>query len=404
MAKFVFINPPLHAHINPNLPIVQELVVRGNEVVYYLTEKYRSAIEATGARFCCYESKLEQTGYNLQHLSYGFTVPILMVDEALFVMPQILEQVQADQPDCLVYDSMGFSGRFIAEVLNIPAAMTRPTFVPHEKTRLFFQGRTIDPGDMELFQSLATALCAKYPIRPFDLPDIFLHKAALNIVTMPRAFQPDGNAMGDDCIFVGPSFGARCETADFPFEQLGKQPLIYVTLGTVFNQDPGFFQACFEACAAQPWQVVIALGRPLEELNLGPIPENILVRRYVPQLEILNRASLCINHGSITTVMESVSQGVPMIVIPHAIGQEGSARRVPELGLGLLLRKEEVTAESLRAAIAHILHDSTFTTRTRHMQKEANSAGGFSAAADALERFVSSLHHSARDISTGQLP
>lgn len=388
MARFVFINPPFHAHINPNLPIVQELVARGNEVVYYLTERYRSAIEATGARFQGYESRIEQTGYNLQHLSQGVTVPIMMIDESLYVMPQTLERIRADQPDCLVYDPMCFSGRFIAEVLQLPAVMTRPTFVAHEQTRRFFQQKAIDPRDQELFQSLATRLCDSYPVRPFDLPDIFLHKAPLNIVTMPRSFQPDGNLLGDDCLFVGPSLGPRCEEADFPFELLDGRPLIYATLGTVFNQDPAFFQACFQACASEPWQVVVATGRPVESMNLGPIPENFLVRRYVPQLEVLERAALCINHGSITTVMETVSRGVPMIVIPHAVGQEGSARRVPELGLGVLLRKEAVNAQSLHEAMTRVLHDPSFSARARQMQEEAYVAGGFRAAADALERYV----------------
>jgi MGT family glycosyltransferase len=388
MTRFVFINPPLHAHINPNLPIVQELVARGEEVVYYLTEKYRPAIEATGATFRSYESKLEQTGYNLQHLSQSITLPILMIDESLFVMPQILESVRAERPDCIVYDPMCFSGRFIAEVLQLPAVMTRPTFVPHEQTRRFFQTSAIDPRDAQLFQSLLEQLCARYPIRSFELKDIFLHKAALNIVTMPRSFQPDGASFGSDCLFVGPSIGPRCEAADFPFDQLGQQPIIYVTLGTVYNKDPDFFKACFAAFADQPMQVVVATGRPVEEMDLGPIPGNFIVHRYVPQLEILEHAAISINHGSITTVMEAVSRGVPMVVIPHAIGQEGSARRVPDLGLGILLRKEDATAEALRDAVTRILHDPTFYTRAQAMREEAEAAGGFMAAADALQRFV----------------
>lgn len=389
MAKFVFINPPLQAHINPNLPIVQELVARGHEVVYYLTERYRAAIEATGASFCGYESMLEQTGYNLQHLSQSITVPILMIDESLFVMPQILESVQEEQPDCIVYDPMCFSGRFIAEVSHIPAVMTRPTFVAHEQTRRFFQNRTIDPQDTKLFQELLTRLCSAYPVRPFDLPDIFLHKAALNIVTVPRSFQPDGASFGNDCLFVGPSIGPRCEYVEFPFEELNEQPIIYITLGTVFNRNPDFFRACFAACADQPWQVVVATGRPVENMEFStPPPRNFIVRRYVPQLEVLQRSAVCVNHGSITTIMESVSCGVPMIVIPQAVGQEGSARRVPELGLGLLLHKDTVTAESLRQAISQILDDSTFAMRTRQMQKEGSAAGGFQAAADALQQYV----------------
>ena len=56
MAKAVFFNIPAHGHVNPTLPLVQELVRRGETVIYYAIEDFRRKIEATGA--CCrtYES------------------------------------------------------------------------------------------------------------------------------------------------------------------------------------------------------------------------------------------------------------------------------------------------------------------------------------------------------------
>jgi UDP:flavonoid glycosyltransferase YjiC (YdhE family) len=51
MTKYVFFNFPAHGHVNPTLAIVEELVARGEEVVYYLPDHFRSLIEATGATF-----------------------------------------------------------------------------------------------------------------------------------------------------------------------------------------------------------------------------------------------------------------------------------------------------------------------------------------------------------------
>ena len=34
MAKALFLSLPLHGHVNPSLPLVRELVARGDEVVY----------------------------------------------------------------------------------------------------------------------------------------------------------------------------------------------------------------------------------------------------------------------------------------------------------------------------------------------------------------------------------
>jgi MGT family glycosyltransferase len=231
-------------------------------------------------------------------------------------------------------------------------------------------------------------LCTRYPIEPFDLVSMFLHKEALNIIYVPRSFQPYGESFGPEYVFVGPSVGLHCATADFPFEQLDTRPLIYITLGTVANHNPTFFNMCFEAFAEQSWQVVITTGRPLEQLQLGTLPENVLIRSYVPQFELLQRASLCIHHGGMATIMDCISLGIPMITIPQAANQRPNARRIVETELGIQLEKEAVTAEILRETVSRVLSDPTYQVHARQMQEDAFLAGGFQAAADALQNFV----------------
>ena len=42
---------PASGHVNPALPVVQELVRRSEHVTYYAAEEFRSQIEQTGATF-----------------------------------------------------------------------------------------------------------------------------------------------------------------------------------------------------------------------------------------------------------------------------------------------------------------------------------------------------------------
>lgn len=389
MAKFAFINIPFHAHINPTLPVVQELVARGHEVVYYLTDKYKQAVEATGAKFYGYQSQIEQNSAQFQEHSQSLTVPIMMVGESLAVIPQILESVRMERPDCLVYsDPLCFSGRFIAQMLGIPEVTSRVTFIGDDRTRHFFQTHEIRPEEINLFRSYVEQLCTRYPIQPFTMANIFMHKAALNIVFMPRSFQVNGASYGKEYLFVGPSIGPRAQIVDFPFERLGNWPIIYITLGTVYNNNAQFFKTCFAAFENLPVQVVVATGRSVEDLALEPIPENFVVRSYVPQLEVMKRAALFIGSGSVTTLMEALSCGLPMITIPQAVAQEGTARRVAELELGLTLEKEAITAEVLRSVATRLLHDPACRLRVQQMQDEAQHAGGFRAAADALQCYA----------------
>jgi MGT family glycosyltransferase len=73
----------------------------------------------------------------------------------------------------------------------------------------------------------------------------------------------------------------------FPFEQLENQSVIYISHGTVYNDRPQFFNLCFAAFADTPWKVVVSIGRNVDQEKLDPIPSNFIVRRYVPQLEVL---------------------------------------------------------------------------------------------------------------------
>ena len=49
--KIVAFNVPATGHVDPSLPLVAELVRRGHQVSYFLTEKYRPQVEATGATY-----------------------------------------------------------------------------------------------------------------------------------------------------------------------------------------------------------------------------------------------------------------------------------------------------------------------------------------------------------------
>ncbi len=77
-----------------------------------------------------------------------------------------------------------------------------------------------------------------------------------------------------------------------------------------------------------------------------------------------------------------------MIAIPQAANQRPNTRRIAEAGLGIQLEKEAVTVESLRNSVREIMSNSEYRVRAQNMQKDARSAGGFQAAANALQRFV----------------
>lgn len=399
MATYAFFNIPAYGHVNPTLAIVQELVRRGHKVSYYLTEDFRDVVQATGAIFQPYESKIKEmravspaangTGKPLQ------VGPTFIFEDKQFVPPQIIDRVRAEQPDVIVYDFMCTWARPVLDEIDAAAVITKPTYASNEHFNLMArmrEGLQNMPGASEMRQRMIALMTAQdkpseHPMN--NLVSVFSHAEELNIIFIPKEFQPEGETFDERFLFVGPSIAPRHEGSDFPFDQLkSDRPLLYISLGSVFNNRPEFYKQCFAAFADQPWQVLLSIGKHVDPGTLGQQPDNFLLSPYAPQLDILPRTRLFITHAGTNSVMESMYFGVPMILFPQQPEQQMHAQRVVDLGLGVMLDTENVTASMLREAVETVTNDETYRERAQRMQQSVRLSGGYQRAADALIQFA----------------
>ena len=51
--------------------------------------------------------------------------------------------------------------------------------------------------------------------------------------------------------------------------------------------------------------MVLSIGHNVNVHRLEPIPDNVVVVRSAPQIELLKRAALCITHAGLNTTLES---------------------------------------------------------------------------------------------------
>lgn len=401
MTKFLFFNTPWHGHVNPTLPIAQELVARGCEVIYYLTDTFKHKVEATGAVFRHISVSTENDKYLTPT---GGPNPLYFIEESNRILPQILDDARAERPDCIIYDTACLWGRLLAQILSVPAICVYFSYATNVQTlRLVsrrLQGtqaglsrtqtstspRVSSPDFVLKMHNATEQLRRTYHLPPLD--NFFLHSEPLNIVCVPRVFQPASESFDERFVFVGPSIQPRREETPFPFEQLNHQPLLYISLGTISNDHPTFYHQCFEALSDQPWQIVLASGNKIDQSALGPVPDNFLVHPYVPQLEILQRANMFITHGGTSSIMEALYYGVPLVVVPQTIEQVMTASRVADLALGVMIENTAVTAQGLRDAVATIAHNSTIRRNLEHMQQVMQNCGGCKQAADAILQFA----------------
>jgi MGT family glycosyltransferase len=134
--------------------------------------------------------------------------------------------------------------------------------------------------------------------------------------------------------------------------------------------------------------VILSVGETLDIGALGDVPENVLVRRFVPQLEVLERTDLFLTHGGMNSTSESLWHGVPMLVFPQIGDQFFVAQRVGELGVGIPLEAERISADYLRAQAERALGDVSYREKAAQVQESLRAAGGYVTAADEVLRFV----------------
>src|SRR5262249_30978216 len=132
-------------------------------------------------------------------------------------------------------------------------------------------------------------------------------------------------------------------------------------------------------------QLVISLGGGQEPALLGDLPGDPIVVGYAPQLDLIRRSTLTISHGGLNTALESLAQGVPMVVLPVAYDQPGVGARVEWSGVGLSIPVGRLTPDRLRDAVRIVLDDPAYRQRAARLQSSIEAADGLNRAADVIE-------------------
>jgi MGT family glycosyltransferase len=208
------------------------------------------------------------------------------------------------------------------------------------------------------------------------------------ITQTPQTFDFESSHWPPQFHHTGPFHdGAGRVDVDFPWQRLTGEPLIYASMGTLQNGLESVFRAIAEAATPhRNVQLVLSIGGYLDLEQIGPLPSNAVVVRHAPQLELLKRASVCITHAGLNTVLEALAHGVPQVAIPITVDQPGVAARIAEKKTGLVVSLRELTSSRLSLALDQVLNDSTYRDKTRYFQKVIAETNGLSKAANLLQQ------------------
>lgn len=401
MSKILYFSIPAHGHVNPALPVVRELVRRGERVLFYNTEEFRPQSERAGAIFRAYpDSRLtaSQIAGRLQDGNLaGVSVLFLHTTEDL--LPFTMKEVAQEEPDLIMFDQSAMWARMAATLAQRPAAVTLPTLVFEgtKEARLPPRAWLQVIRWLPLVKAIAGArfrLSRKYGAEAFPpMPPLFPMRGDLNISFTSRDLHPDSPLIDETFRFVGPSIDPFIRDEVFPFDALGQGAPVYISLGTIHSAGGDFYRRCFQAFGDYPAQFILSAGKETDIEALGTIPANFIVRPSVPQLEVLERASAFISHSGMNSVHEALYYGVPLLLIPHQLEQLFTARTVAARGAAIVLEEQatgrQVATATLRRSLEELLSSPGYREAAGKLQNSLRATGGYSQAADEIQAYLS---------------
>ena len=163
-------------------------------------------------------------------------------------------------------------------------------------------------------------------------------------------------------------------------------PLVYVTLGTVFNDDITLFQVAVEAARDLGMRVVVTLGPGNDPALLGPQPSHVEVERFVPQAELLPACAAVASHAGSGTFLAALAAGVPQVLLPQAADQFLNAQAGEEGGVAIAVVRAEVSVARVREALERVIGDHSFRRAAERVRAEITAMPAPEAVVAQLER------------------
>lgn len=406
--------PPVPGHLNPMRALARTLRARGHETIFFQIHDAAERIKADGLPVEVIGQSRFPPGYVRDFISElgrrpGVRGTMYWHEErasaADVLCSEVPKRAQALDLDGLLVDQIEPAGRAIAEHIGLPFAtigngliLNREADVPpifvgwsvakgpigRLKNRILteFGDRTVDKTNNRLRDWRRRWKLDELPLNEI----FFANSELLQIMQIPKALDFPRRALPSQLHYVGPlREGPPTHDVPFPWDELDGRPIVYASLGTLQVDRSDLFHMIAEGLAGLSVQAVIAHGGILTKEQEGHLPGSPIVRPWVPQEALLQRASLCVTHGGLNTVLDALSHGVPLAVMPIAFEQPAIAARITYRRVGLSTPAQASKASQLARTVEKILSSPDFGTEAAAISKDIAESGGASRAAELIE-------------------
>ena len=129
---------------------------------------------------------------------------------------------------------------------------------------------------------------------------------------------------------------------------------VYVALGTFLSLRSDVLVVIADALRRAGVRAAVATGdTPIDAL--GPVPDDWIVDRRLPQVAMLSAADLAIHHGGNNSVQECLAAGVRQLVLPFSTDQFANAADLARTGRAAVASPNHLDAGCLARQLAELL-------------------------------------------------
>ena len=280
----------------------------------------------------------------------------------------VLELCAAWRPDVIVCDEVDFGAMIAAERAG----------VPHATVLVVAAGSLMRPAGVAAPLDLVRA---EHGLPPD--PDLRMPSRHLVLSPMPPSLRDPALPLPDTAHSIRPG---SLDTPEW-HGRLPSRPLVYFTLGTVFDMESGDLVArALAGLGALPVNVLATFG---DRIDPGPQPPNVRIESHIPHGALLPHCDAVVSHGGSGTMVDALAAGVPQVVLPIGADQPLNAARCESLGAGIVLDPIAATSADIAAATAAVLEQASYRAAAERVRRETLALPDASYAVGLLERLVS---------------
>jgi zeaxanthin glucosyltransferase len=397
--KIALLCPPAIGHVNPFLALADALRDLGHVPVFFQIADYSEKISEQGHLVRIYGEKAFPRGkWNAFSETFGALSGRAATDAFIAVMKERTTVAVQELPGILkaegvgaiVADQVGLEASTVAEILGIPF-VTLCNALPLDgdpSTPPFFTSWLPSKSRWARFRNGIAYAALERKVRPtlmvvnaaratHGLPILRrrseTYSKTLKLIRLHESL--DFPRQGEAHVrWIGALVRTGGGDPNFPWELLSTiKPIVFVSMGSEVNKRLATFEQIEEALFSPHHQLVISLGRRNADASALRVKGDTLVFSFVPQFEMLRRASFFVTHGGLNSVLEALSLGVRMLVIPATNDQFGVAARIAHHNLGCAVGWNGANPAAIRSAFAHLERDAEVIGKNLRRYAEAAS-------------------------------